>query len=835
MKIFCLLVLFLGIWGVGWGQVTANCVARDTVYLDINGNAAISWSDIDSLSEPSGFLSYSLNVTNFACYNVGPLNVVILSVDSGGVTDTCWSRILVYDAFAPVAICNNYTVSLDSLGTGSVNFSNIDAGSFDACGIASRSIDLSSFSAINIPSTVVTLLVTDNNGNDATCASHVTVEDNIPPALVVKPNLTVYYEGGIDSIVLSPEDLVLSSSDNCPGAQYAPLSQATFSYPTHLGPFPVSVTIFDIGGNISTASSMITVNGDCRGYANFCSDCYSFDHNDPNDVSRVFTRHLVPCSTSQISNASNIFKLYEKKVNSGKGITSIHQSLTNPCPGHSPESCTSVTDQFGCPIMEYYMVIHDSCDTTTNRIASGGSSCNVCSVSCNGANDGSTHISVIGGTPNYTFAWSNGDTFQNIDSLAPGTYTVTVTDANGLTAVQSVTITQPAPLIVTTTATNTCLGQSTGSIQATVTGGCTNYTYLWSNGATTATASNLAAGAYTVTVTDGNGCTATQTQTVGTFAAVLPIPTYVATVISVPGVYTTYQWLIGGIPISGAIGNTFAPQLGGTYSVQVMDNFACTFQSPGITIACPRDTILLHTGNGYIPNARDPNWFLVDSVSIPAFINNPNPNWSSAQPPQWNWIGNSMLASGNSGSAPGTYVYQRNFNIAVVDTSIRLHIKYLTDDTATLDLNGNVVKANYANYITPFDTTISGPFSNANVLTSTVVNNGTQNGGPTPHGNAVFALLSACRGFLVDVYDPADNSNPFADVTLYPNPTDGTFHVAQLPPNIKVQFIVVNLAGQVLLESSSPDIDVRALPAGIYLLRMRSRSGLEAGKRFIKE
>ncbi|MFM9051148.1 MAG: T9SS type A sorting domain-containing protein, partial [Bacteroidota bacterium] len=102
------------------------------------------------------------------------------------------------------------------------------------------------------------------------------------------------------------------------------------------------------------------------------------------------------------------------------------------------------------------------------------------------------------------------------------TYTVTVTQSNSCTATTScsaTTVVSPTPLSVTASSTAASSSTSaTGSVTATATGGTTPYSYLWSNGATTATVSNLLPGTYTVVVTDNLGCTATATTTVITAA-----------------------------------------------------------------------------------------------------------------------------------------------------------------------------------------------------------------------------------------------------------------------------------------------------------------------------
>lgn len=128
-------------------------------------------------------------------------------------------------------------------------------------------------------------------------------------------------------------------------------------------------------------------------------------------------------------------------------------------------------------------------------------------VTCNGLSDGQIQALVNGGTPGYTILWSNGSSALNITGLAAGNYTCVVTDSNGCTMPASVTINQPTALAtnsIITDATN--LAPNGGAIDLTVTGGTPGYSYLWSNGATTEDLSGLAAGTYTVSVTDANGC-----------------------------------------------------------------------------------------------------------------------------------------------------------------------------------------------------------------------------------------------------------------------------------------------------------------------------------------
>ena len=128
---------------------------------------------------------------------------------------------------------------------------------------------------------------------------------------------------------------------------------------------------------------------------------------------------------------------------------------------------------------------------------------------CYGGATGTIRLSLVGGTAPYNFLWSGGlpnSIVQN--NLAAGTYTVTVTDANELTASYAIIVAQPFQLQINPIAYSPQpFGADNGSIQTSCDGGTPAYAYLWSNGATTSGLSGLVAGGYGLTVTDASGCT----------------------------------------------------------------------------------------------------------------------------------------------------------------------------------------------------------------------------------------------------------------------------------------------------------------------------------------
>lgn len=207
------------------------------------------------------------------------------------------------------------------------------------------------------------------------------------------------------------------------------------------------------------------------------------------------------------------------------------------------------------------------------------------SITCNGQCTGTSTVTVTGGTAPFTYSWNTTpvQTTQVASGLCAGTYTVTVTDATPGTTTALVTITQPAAMTLSvTTGTASCSG-SNGSATVTPSGGTSAYTYAWNNGQTAQTATGLAAGSYSATVTDANGCTATTVANVSNTgvpqANISPVTNVscnggsdgAATVnVTVGTAPYTYVWNPGGQTTSAVSGLS-----AGNYQVTVTDAGGC--------------------------------------------------------------------------------------------------------------------------------------------------------------------------------------------------------------------------------------------------------------------
>ncbi|MGY8910571.1 MAG: SprB repeat-containing protein [Flavobacteriales bacterium] len=125
--------------------------------------------------------------------------------------------------------------------------------------------------------------------------------------------------------------------------------------------------------------------------------------------------------------------------------------------------------------------------------------------SCYQKNDGTIDVTLTGGKAPYTFTWSSSATDLSLSNLAPNTYTITVTDANNCTEQASIVINEAIFYIEPTTSPITCNSENDASINLNLTGGIAPISIVWNDGVTDAAQrSNLAAGTYTVTITDSN-------------------------------------------------------------------------------------------------------------------------------------------------------------------------------------------------------------------------------------------------------------------------------------------------------------------------------------------
>ncbi|MBL0051220.1 MAG: SprB repeat-containing protein [Bacteroidetes bacterium] len=505
-----------------------------------NGNGFVS-INVTGGTPPYSFL-WSNGVTNQNINSLLPNTYVVTITDFNGCTSTL-SQLITQPDELIATISNVTNVSCNGLNNGAISI-NISGGSSPYSFQWSNGATVQNIS--NLSATIYTVTVTDVNNCSVSLSQVVTQSNQL---LVNVSNFSNVNCNGNNNGAIN-----INIAGGTTPYTYAWSNGATTQNVNNLSPNTYTVTVTDANGCTTTLSQAIT---------------------QPNSLAlTIGTITNVNCNGNN-NGAINI--------NIVGGIAPYAYAWSNGATTQnvnnlSPNTYTvTVTDANGCTTTLSQAITQPNSLTLTIGT--------VTNVNCNGNNNGAININIVGGIAPYTYIWSNGATTQNITNLAPNTYTVTVTDANGCTATLSQSITQPNALALTIgTVTNVnCNGNNNGAININVAGGTTPYTYAWSNGATTQNITNLAPNTYTVTVTDANGCTATLSQTItqpNALALTIGTVTNVncngnnngAININIAGGTTpyTYAWSNGATTQNV---NNLSPN---TYTVTVTDANGCT-------------------------------------------------------------------------------------------------------------------------------------------------------------------------------------------------------------------------------------------------------------------
>lgn len=327
------------------------------------------------------------------------------------------------------------------------------------------------------------------------------------------------------------------------------------------------------------------------------------------------------------------------------------------------EITVQVFDQNGCSGTDTFNVTQPPLITPTF---------NITQLSCNGATDAAIDMTVTGGFGTYTFAWSNGSTDEDLSGLGAGSYTITITDANGCTVSANVDITAPNAFDITADITNiVCGGTPTGAIDVTVDGGTAPYTYSWSNGTTDEDIINALAGSYTVSITDAVGCSTEATFVINettpitsdfttTDASCFGLFDASATADVLGGVAPyTYAWSTGdSVPSIANIG-------AGAYDLTVTDSIGCTAAF----------TVIVNEPAPISPNALVTNVsFCADSTGAIDL----GPSGGTA-PYSFQWNVNEAITEDISNLGQGTYT------VTITDNNLCAQI-----DSFTVGLNDSL-------------------------------------------------------------------------------------------------------------------------------------------------
>jgi uncharacterized repeat protein (TIGR03803 family) len=232
------------------------------VQLDATGHVTITPAQINNASTDNCSIpatGYSLDKTTFDCSNVGANTVTLTVTDANVNSATGTATVTVQDKVAPTVHTQNIIVPLDATGHVIITPAQINNVSTDNCSIPATgySLDKTTFDCTNVGANMVTLSVTDANGNSATGTATVTVQDKVAPTVFTQ-NITVQLDAN-GAAIITPAQINNVSTDNCsiPATGYS-LDKTTFDC-TNVGANTVTLTVTDANANSATGTATVTV------------------------------------------------------------------------------------------------------------------------------------------------------------------------------------------------------------------------------------------------------------------------------------------------------------------------------------------------------------------------------------------------------------------------------------------------------------------------------------------------------------------------------------------------------------------------------------------------
>lgn len=428
----------------------------------------------------------------------------------------------------------------------------------------------------------------------------------------------------VTSSAATPTLSAVTSSIACNGLSTGSINLSVSGSTAYTFNWSNSATTEDIAG-LAAGVYSVTVTG-----ANGCVSTLSVSILQPSAISTTITTSNIACagaSTGSINLArTGGTAPYTYLWNNA----STTQNLSNVSAG---TYSVVITDANGCTKTTSATISQPS--STLVVTASGNS------INCNGNATGSASLSVSGGGTPYSYLWSNSATTQNVSTLLAGVYTASVTDANGCIKTTSIQISQPTTSISITLTTGNagCGGSSTGSVGTTVSGGSTPYTYLWNNSATSSSITSLAAGNYSVVVTDAVGCSKSASTTVSQSTASAITTTVTTGNVKCYGESTGTVNLVmgGGTPpftflwSNSATTRSLTNLSAGNYTVVITDTQGCT-KTQTVSISQPSAalTVVVSTGSLNCNNVNTGSVGLTVSGGVSPYTY----TWSNSQSSQ---------------------------------------------------------------------------------------------------------------------------------------------------------------------------------------------------------
>jgi gliding motility-associated-like protein len=683
-------------------------------------------------------------------FKSGTTTVTYTVIDATNSASTCSFTVVVTDTEKPSITCPaNQLIPIPSCAvyTDTISFSLLSVS--DNCGIAS--FNSTAPYTYPIGNTAVTWTATDVNGNSNQCTQVVTVV-NAPPMVLVGSGTQVSCAGGSDGT--ASVETFLGTPPYTYEWNTVPVQNTQTAVNLAVGTYQVKVT--DPYGCSDSTSITITLA--------------------PNPIILTTSQIDVACFGNSTGSAT-VFANGGSAPYTYAWLTTPIQSSATAINLAAGTYSVAVFDSKGC-------FLPTTVTITQPATAVSGSIINLVPVICKGSNTGSVTVAGSGGILPYQYS-INGGSYQAsgvFNNLIAGSYTVSVRDANNCPFTVPVIITEPAvALSAVTTQTNVlCNGQLNGSATVTASGGTLPYSYSWNTvpAQLTPTASNLAAGIYTVTVTDAVSCsvpiivTITQPDPLAVIISQVDVACFgdasgSATAIVSGGTPPySYAWLTSPIQTTATVANLIP----GTYTVGVFDSQGC-FQPGTATITQPVSAL-----TASVSNLVDADCAGNSNGSVTVVGSGGTPGY------QYNINGGAYQASGTFSSlSNGNYIVNaKDQNNCIFPVPVQIAISGIlvaTNDTTS----------------TPMDTPVSG-----NVMTNdrglcdppvTVTSSTAAQHGSVviaPNGSATYTPAPGYIGNDFFTYTLTDNNGDVSTATVFITVTP-----VNQPPNTVNESIVL--------------------------------------------
>lgn len=751
----------------------------------------VTWPPV-SATDNCGLDTVIGNVVNGSFLPVGTTTGVYVASDDAGNVDTCTFTIDVVDAEPPQVFCPNVpAVSNDSGLCGAVVTWN-PLTAIDNCNIDTLINTAAPGDTFPVGTTQVFYFAIDESNNLDTCTFDVVVTDAEAPSITCPTNVVLTADSSTCTAVAAwptPQ-----TTDNC-GIDTV-ISTVQLGTPLPVGQTMVSLLAADFSSNADTCTFMVTVDAaplvNAPLQASYsCNTGVSCNGATDGAITAQATGGCAPYSYLWSTNDSTA------------GISSL---------GAGSYTVT-ITDGNGSVLVDSFTVTEPAPVQTS--IAAD-------SLICIGDSSSIIDLSVTGGADcsGYLYNWSTSDTTEDLFGVGSGTYSVTVTDANGCTAVDSITVTSvPSPVVDLGLDTTVCAG--TG-VQLDAGGGFASY--AWSTGDTTQTTSVVNPGTYTVTVTNAIGCPGSDDVIVTNFpvnnAIISPNSNLFvcqsdSLELTASSSFSNYSWSTGSTAQSILVA---AP--GGQVTIEATDGNGCSVG----------DTVFVDFKN--IPN---PN-----PVIVPGPVVNLCPGTSATLDAgafaSYDWSDGSTtqnITVSNGGSFAVTVTNADG----CVGESAPVTVNNVPNPTPAITQSGSQLTATGGPFAT-YQWLLNGnQISGATQDTYTATTTGTY--------SVTVTDSNGCKGTsttLVVTVGAEAAANSLLGIDLYPNPTNGIVHVRTLTPiNWNVDIRVTDMYGKVVKAfqygsiQNKVELDLMDVANGMYLMNIRDEKGRTNTIRFVIE